>query len=149
MKQNKALQNAVKRQNQQNEKLKAFLIKNNVGLTTRISVNQSTNNIQERLDQQDRFSNELASQVINSAPTEHAQADDSDEPEEIIAVDDGGDQVDIKIPTKTFMTQNQRDNDDLIFEGQNTALPQTKEEYREFRKMNKFQRQRANQDLVM
>ena len=45
--------------------------------------------------------------MIKSAPTEHAQAaDDSDEPEEIIAVDDGGDQVDIKIPTKTFLTQN-------------------------------------------
>lgn len=31
--------------------------------------------------------------------------EDSDEPDEMIAVDDGGDQVDIKIPSKTFLTQ--------------------------------------------
>ena len=41
----------------------------------------------------------------------------------MIAID-SGERVDIKIPTKTFMTQNapgMGDNDDLIFEG-NSAL---------------------------
>ena len=51
---------------------------------------------------------------------EISEGDDEDE-EELIAVDDGGDQVDIKIPTNTFLTQNQKDgfgvdNEDLMFE---------------------------------
>ena len=46
---------------------------------------------------------------------------ESDQEDEIIAIDDGGDQVDIKIPSKTFLTQNNaggRDlyNEDLDFE---------------------------------
>ena len=151
MKQNKALQAAVKRQHTQNEKLKAFLIKNNVSLASRPSAENSTSQVnQNASDNQDHFSNDLASQIIKSAPTEQNQEgnEDSDEPDEMIAIDDGGDQVDIKIP-KTFLTQNQKDNDDLIFEVQSTALPQTKEEYREFRKMAKFNLKKNNQDLVL
>lgn len=106
MKQNKALTAAVKRQHAQNEKLKAFLTKNNVGLMPRPSADQSTSQVHRTAEPADQFSNELVSQVIKSAPTEQNQVEeDSDEPDEMIAVDDGGDQVDIKIPSKTFLTQ--------------------------------------------
>lgn len=54
------------------------------------------------------------------------------------------------------MTQNNKlggretDNDDLIFMDMSSQrLPQTKDEYREFKKMAKYATRSANQDLVL
>ena len=173
MKQNKALKSACERQEHQNEKLRAFCKKNNISLSTRPSeINRSNILISEQnqiIGEEADFSNRIIPHQYHedvkearSAPTEprpktnpDGEGDIVEQPsqDEFIAVDDGNDQVDIKLPGNTFLTQHggaRIENDDLMIENNQAMwLPQTKDEYREFQKMAKFKNRQANNDLVV
>lgn len=171
MKQNKLLNAACNRQQKQNDKLKAFLKNNNVGLPRSNATITNTETASIAVASAQHFTKQFGGGETETVSKDQTVKDgdasmtdkeqmllmDQDiEQDEMIAIDnDGGGQVDIKIP-KTFMTQGNKlggremDNDDLIFmDASSQRLPQTKDEYREFKKMARFATRSANQDLVL
>ena len=135
MRQNKALTQASMRQKQQNEKLKAFLAKNNVPLTTgaasdykssRVVEVASDPNLTGRVETtKGDLSPKMQVALIEKAASQGEFPDKAVQDQDIITISKGEEQVDIKIP-KTFLTQGTKNRDDLEdgWEGnQQLALP--------------------------
>lgn len=99
MKQNKALTNACKRQQEQNDKLKAFLKKNNISTTMRSSeMNASRIAVVPVQNTEGSGPNEFSQRIVSTREDKEEKAVTERDyliEEEMIAVDDGGDQVDI------------------------------------------------------
>lgn len=122
MKQNKALQAAAIRQKKQNDKLKAFFLKNNVDWkkkeSTKTSIDAQSDivivakehNLTDRIESV-CINDEIIEDVVERAASHREYSDVGFESGAFEKI--GGDQVDIKIP-KTFVSRRENDNDEVL-----------------------------------